>query len=278
MLDLKQAHELMVYPEVRVTATVGGKSAIGSGTILYSRSAEADASRFESYILTNEHVVDSLIKVEKKWSALLRREIKMDILGTPLIEMFEFDYVSRVIGSISYQASIATYDKDEDLALLRLDTPRQFVHTAKLFPRDEFKTLKAFMPVINVGCHLGNKPVQTAGFLSGFGYEIENKDYVLITAPSIFGASGGATFLADTGEFIGVPARITVTALGWSADVVTHLGFSIPVWRVYQFLEHQMYQFVYDDEYTPVQCAEMRDKKRSEEELKMVRDELVGAD
>lgn len=278
MLTRKEQHQLMVYPEVRITATVANKTAIGSGTILYSQPLEADNSRFETYVLTNEHVVDGLIKVEKKWSALLRREIKMDILGTPQVETFEFDYVSRVIGGTSYQAGIATYDKDEDLALLRLDTPRPFPHVARLYPRADFNKLVAFMPIVTVGCGMGNKPVMTFGYLSGFGYEIENKDYILCSAASVFGNSGGATFLHETGEFIGVPARITVAVLGWSADVVTHLGFSIPVWRVYQFLEDQIFQFVYDDTYTAAQCAEMREKKRSEEELRMLRDELAGAD
>ena len=270
-MNRTEQHELMIYPEVRITS---GK-ARGSGTILYSAPLEDNEKRFETYILTNEHVVDDLIKVEKKWSTLLKREIKMDVLGTPIVETFEFDYVSRVIGGTTYQARIATYDKDEDLALLRLDTPRVFPYVATLLSRDEFNDLTAFMPVVTVGCGMGNKPVQTFGYLSGFGYEIENKDYILISAASIFGNSGGATFLHETGEFIGVPARITVASLGWSADVVSHLGFDVPVWRVYQFLEDQMFQFIYDAEFTAKQCAEMREQTRKEEELKMVRDELT---
>jgi len=273
-LTKRQMHELMIYPEVRITA----EKARGSGTFLYCDEIEGGSGRYESYILTNEHVVDSLIKVEKKWNALLRREIKTDVLGTPIVELFDFDYVSRVIGGTTYQASIATYDKDEDLALLRLETPRPFAHIAKLYPRDRFKDLTALEWVITVGCGMGNKPVQTAGFLSGFGYEIENKDYVLISAPSYFGNSGGATFLLETGEMIGVPARITVAAIGWSADVVPHIGFSIPIWRVYQFLEDQMFQFVYDPDYTSAQCAKMRKDKREGEELRMLRDELAGDD
>ena len=72
MLNRTQQHELMIYPEVRITAD----KARGSGTILYSAPIEDNEKRFETYILTNEHVVDDLIKVEKKWSTLLKREIK----------------------------------------------------------------------------------------------------------------------------------------------------------------------------------------------------------
>lgn len=272
MLSRTEQHELMIYPEVRIRSA----KATGSGTILYSKLSEDDDARHETYVLTNEHVVDDMIKVEKKWSTLHKREIKMDILGTPDIEVFKFDYISRVIGSTTYQAKIATYDKDEDLALLRLDTPEGFRHVAKLYPRDDFNDLTALMPVITVGCGMGNKPVQTFGYLSGFGYEIENKDYVLVSAASIFGNSGGATFLQETGEFIGVPARITGATIGWSTDIITHLGFAVPVWRIYQFLEDQIFQFIYDPEYTPTRCAELRKEKRETEAVKMLREELTG--
>ena len=84
----------------------------------------------------------------------------------------------------------------------------------------------------------------------------------MVTAPSIFGNSGGATFLEETGEMIGVPARITVAALGFSADVITHMGFSITAERIYQFLDDQVFDFVYGSGRTSTECAEERKDKR----------------
>jgi len=69
--------------------------------------------------------------------------------------------------------------------------------------------------------------------------------------------SGGGTFLAETREFIGVPSRVAVTGfLGSSA--VTHLSYSIPITRVYDFLEKQMFRFIYDPSFTEQGEAETR--------------------
>ncbi len=89
------------------------------------------------------------------------------------------------------------------------------------------------------------------------------------TAASLFGNSGGAVFLED-GQFVGVPARITTLQLGFGVDIITHMGFFIPVDRVYNFLEDQLFQFVYDTSMTSVQCENMRTNKIKEEEKKLI--------
>jgi len=230
--------------------------------VLYVEPAPDAAEMWDWYVLTNEHVVDNLIKIEERWDAVLKRDVKRDILGTPTVEVFTYAYTSRTVGHTGLQAEIVAYDKEEDLALLKVRVPYPHKHTAQLIPRDRVNALVAFTPVWNVGCGMGEKPVITFGYLSGFGFEIENKDYFLVTAPSIFGNSGGSTFLEETGEMIGVPARITVATLGWSADVVTHMGFSITAERIYAFLDNQVYDFVYGSGRTSVQCAEERKAKR----------------
>lgn len=266
MLSLQEKHEKCLYPEVRVQA----EKARGSGTILYSAPVPGEDDRHETYVLTNEHVVDDLIDLKKDWNTLLQRDVKKDILGTAQVETFEYDFVSRVIGGTTYQADIACYDKLEDLALLRLRTPRPFPHVATMYPRGEVEALRCFADVVTVGCGLGNKPVVTFGYISGFGYEVENKDFILMSAPSIFGNSGGATFLLETGQFIGVPARISVIFIGYSADPIPHLSYSIPVWRVYDFLEAQVYDFIYDPSTTSAECEKRREEQRRREELKLM--------
>lgn len=271
-LTLEEKHDLMLFPMVRVTA----EKARGSGTVIYSQPREGDSKEYSTYILTNQHVVDDLIRVEDKWSSLLKRNRKVDVLGTPKIEFFEYDYDSRVIGGTTLDADIMTYDKDEDIALLRLKTRKKFDHVARMYPIEKKKNLKCFMSVNVVGCGMGNKPVITHGYLSGFGYEIENKEYILSTAPSIFGNSGGAAFLEDTGEYLGIPSRITVASLGFSADVITHLGFFIPFYRICKFLEEQVYQFIYDPHFNERQCFDMRERKREEDELRLLKRDREG--
>ncbi len=255
----EELHARCLYPAVRVRTS----KALGSGTILFAESGAG--AGYDAYVLTNHHVVADLIKVEKRWSTLLKRNVDMDVLGTPYIETFTYAYTSRDIGSTSFQGEIACYDKDEDLALLKFHSPHPVSYAAHLLPEDKVNELVSFMPVWNVGCGMGQKPVITIGFLSAFGCEIENKDYFMITAPSIFGNSGGATF-TWTGELIGVPARITVVPLGFSADIVTHMGYSITVKRIYEFLRQQIFDFIINAERTSAQCAEERRQKRERDE------------
>jgi len=236
--------------------------ALGSGTILYVEQEPDNSEMWDWYVLTNEHVIDNLVKVEDRWDSVLRRDVKKDILGTPTVEVFTYAYTSRAIGHKGLQAKIVAYDKEEDLALLKVTTPERHEYVAELLPRTEVNKLVSFMGVWDVGCGMGEKPVITFGYLSAFGCEIENKDYFSISAPSIFGNSGGATFLESTGQMIGVPARITVAVLGFSADVITHMGFSITAERIYKFLDDHVFDFVYGSGRTSAECAEERKHKR----------------
>jgi len=261
MLSLKECHEKCLYPCVRIRTP----KALGSGTVIHTEPTQGEDEMFDTYILTNEHVVDNLISVQERWSTLLQKMTKVDTLGHPDVEVFSFAYQTRVQGASSLQADIMAYDKDEDMALLRVRSGMQFKHVAQFYPEADVNKLVAFMPVWNVGCGLGGPPAITPGYLSAFGIDIEHKDFALVTAPVIFGNSGGATFLQETGQYIGIPARVSVTSLGWSADVVTHLGFSITIARIYQFLRDQVFDFIIDPSKTSVQCeAERKDKRESD--------------
>jgi len=266
-MNIKEKHQKMLYPAVRITSD----AARGSGTILYSQQDKEDEDLWIYYILTNEHVIDDLIEIKKKWSNIFKRKIEQDILGTPEVETFAYKWGSRVEGSTSWKAKIIAYDKEEDLALLKMKIPFNYKYVAKLYPASKVKDLQCFMETITVGCGLGEKPVITAGFLSGFGYEIDNKEFLMNTAPSIFGNSGGSTFLKETGEFIGVPSRISVTMVGYSADPITHIGYIIPCYRVYKFLKDQYYQFIFDSNFTSEQCGKLRKEAREQDELKMLK-------
>jgi len=252
-MDLEQRHREIALPCVRVQA----RSARGSGTVIYSRDEG-------TYILTNHHVVDSCIKIEQKWSTLLKKERKMDVFEVVDVHLFDYRYESRAIGGQTIQSDILAYDPEEDLALLKLRYPAHSV--AKLYPRGKESDLRIGMGVITVGAGLGAAPVQTEGILSQFGQEIDRREYWLNTAPSIFGNSGGAMFLKDTYELLGVPARIAVANMGLSADAITHLSYAIPITRIYNFLESQKFRFIYDDSFTEEGEFELRKEIREREE------------
>lgn len=262
MENYEERHKKIALPCVRIRTPKAG----GSGTVIYSAPSEDGHS---TYILTNHHVVENCITISKEWSALLKSERKIDKFETVHAHFFRYQWGSRSVGGTDIQSDIMAYDKEEDLALVRLRSDESVSSVAQLFPRDDEKRLRIGMPVICVGAGMGEAPVQSGGFLSQFGREIERREFWLSTAPSIFGNSGGALFLADTYEFIGVPARIAVALIGFSADPITHLSFAIPITRVYQFLEDQRFRFIYDSEFTEQGEEEERRRLREDEERKM---------
>jgi len=259
-------HKGLLYPIVRVRTEKAG----GSGTIIYSKPDPKNPKEYETYILTNHHVIEDAIQIKKKWSSIAKREIEKEIKATVFVELFEYKYLSTIIGGTTYEADIVAWDKDEDLALLKLRTIHKMPYVAKMFPRGKSETIKLFTKVFAVGCSLGHPPIPTLGQITSKHDEIENKEYWMSTAQIIFGNSGGAMFLADSLEFIGVPARISAIQLGFGIDVITHMGFFIPIERVYKFFEDQIFYFLYDPKYTSVECEELRKKKEEEEERKLI--------
>lgn len=251
---------------------VESKKAGGSGTVIYSRPNEKGTH--STYLLTNEHVVDDNIEVKRKWSSMLKKDVKMDVLGTVEVHFFKYQYQSRMIGATAIQADIMAYDKDEDIALLKLRDEDKAPSEATLYPKDKVPELGLGMSVIAIGAALGEPPIMTVGRLSQFGREIENREYWISTAPTIFGNSGGAVYLEETGEFIGIPARIAVTLMGFSHDAITHLSYIVPITRIYKFLDDQLFRFLYDANFTEKGETEERERRRREEERKLAaRDE-----
>jgi S1-C subfamily serine protease len=129
-----------------------------------------------------------------------------------------------------------------------------------------------FMGLYAVGCGLGHPPLATQGNLTGFNDIIDNYPYFLSSAATIFGNSGGAVFLDETYEFIGVPSRVAVSISGFSSDAITHLSYFIPVMSIYKFIEDQVFTFIYDSNITSKDCEKERKDKRERDEKMMAID------
>ncbi|MEO0249108.1 MAG: serine protease [candidate division WOR-3 bacterium] len=272
-LGIQGKHEKMLYPCVLIQA----QKAAGSGTVVYSKPVPDKPNEYETYILTNHHVVDDNIEVKEHWSPLLQRNVKGDVFTDVDIFQFKFAYGSWEQGKEGYKAQIVTYTKDQDMALLRLKSVFQYPYTADLYPRNKEKDLRCFMPVYIVGCGLAEPPFQTAGEINRFDRSIDNYEYWQVCAPGIFGNSGGACYLTyqDRAEFIGIPSRIAVQFYG---SAVTHMMYIIPVTRVYDWLEAEMYQFIYDPAYTSKMCEEMRRQKREADERMIAMQVIRGSE
>jgi S1-C subfamily serine protease len=256
--DIKKIHEELLYPCVRVRTARSG----GSGTVIYSKPTPKDESLYETYVFTNHHVIADNIKVGKKWSPLLQRDVKQDILSDVDVEFFIFEYGSWEAGQSTYKAEIVAYDKDADIALLKLKSSAPTTHVAKMFPKGEEKErLRMFMGCYAIGCGLGHPPIATIGHLNCFTDIIENYPYWMQSGPIIYGNSGGAVFLQETNEYIGIPARVAISG-GFAADAITHMSYFIPITTIYKFIDDNIFNLLYDPNYSSDKCYKIINKMR----------------
>lgn len=263
--EIVSEHEDMIYPTVRVHFQRVG----GSGLVIYSKPVSPNSTRYETYIMTCHHVVDEAIKFIEKWSALAGRMIKVEDRAEVSVEVFEYEGLSRLVGGTTYKAEIVAWDRETDIALLKVKSGKKFPYVAKLYPKGKEEDVLLGSPTIAVGCSLGHEPIICYGSLTGKHDRIKNKEYWMSTADIIFGNSGGAEFLGDTHEYIGITARVSGIQLGFGINIVTWMGFFVPITTIYKFFDEQIFQFIYDPNYTSKQCEESRKKKREEEERKL---------
>ena len=260
--EIKQKHEQMFYPTVRVRA----KNAGGSGTVVYSKEHDGQV---HTYVITNHHVVDGCIKVVKKWNPIKKRKVDTEILDTVYVEYFRYNNYSNCIGSFAVEADIVAYSEVEggqDWALLRVrDTEQTCDYVANLFPLDDIDNVHIFDDVYAVGASLGHPPIASEGILTYMDDEIDHYKYWMSSAQTIYGNSGGACYRWSPSrkiyDWIGVPSRISVAPSGFSSDAITHMGYFIPIDRIYKLLDENNYQFIYDSSVSFEECEAARQGK-----------------
>ena len=264
--EIIQKHEQMFYPTVRVRT----KKAGGSGTVVYSKNYKDEVY---TYVITNHHVIADSVHLEKKWDPVLKRKVDKEILDTVFVEFFRYNNYSHTVGSFAVEADIVAYSEvngGQDWALLRVrDKENTADWVANMFPLDDIENVHIFDEVYAVGASLGHPPVASEGHISYMDDEIEHFKYWMSSAPTIFGNSGGAVYRwSDTRkryDYIGIPSRISIQPMGFSADAITHMGYFIPIDRVYKLLEDHDYQFIYDDKVSIEECNKARKKKQKPE-------------
>ena len=146
------------------------------------------------------------------------------------VEIFDYDG-SKVVSANSTTGKIIAYDKHHDLAAVLLNNPRHMPYVASIYPREEIDNLKLFDEVWVSGCSLLHDPFSSQGTLTYLREMIAQKSYLMSNAPSIFGNSGGAVYRWSGDnkqyEYIGIPSRISIQPMGFSADAITHMGYFI---------------------------------------------------
>ena len=243
---------------------VDANQARGSCTIIYS-------SGGNTFALTNFHVVANNVKYGTIWDSLLQKDVKRELKDAVQILFPRMDKHNDVIGHATVTADIVLYNKEQDIALLKFrdETP----YPAVIWhPKEGVKHIPILTRVAAIGAALGGKPIATEGLLNGKQIEIDNYEYWMSGAQSIFGNSGGGLFVKvnDEWTFLGIPSRIAVQPMGFSNQAITHMGYFIPLFRIYDWLDDNCYQFLYDTEFTSEQCDEMREEKTKNELVKLL--------
>jgi S1-C subfamily serine protease len=269
-LTLEQEENVLrqvVLPSVRIRA----KEAMGSGTIIYSEEQGDDG--YVTYVLTNHHVIEKNIEYKDVWDTVIKKNVKKDFTSPVEVDVGRYTDEGYFLASRTCQAEIVDYNKERDLALLKLKDNIKYP-TAKLYPHQEAKKVPLFHTLICCGAALGEfPPVVTEGRLNGIQKEIDNYEYWLSSAQSVFGNSGGSIFIARNSDwyFLGVPARISVVMIGFAGSPITHMGYFIPAFSVYEWFDDICFHFLYNPEYTPEQCEKLREEKKEKELALFVR-------
>ena len=239
----EQEHMEMLYPTVLVRVGSGS----GSGTVIYSK--ENEDRKYESFILTNWHVIKGYVKISKVWNSDKKEHVETENRRPVNVDLWEYNNYSTAVGTIGRLARIMAYDKSRDLALLKVeDEERPMPYVATIYPEDLDDGPWIFQTVYAVGAGLGKPPFPTMGLLAGYGRDQDGNALYLSTSPIIYGNSGGSLYVYSPRnhyELIGVPSM--VSAYGWGS-VVSHMAWSRPISEIRIFLRDSSYGFILGDE------------------------------
>lgn len=269
-LLLRQQHqEKLLAPVVRLVAEYdtpyGQRKLRGSGVVVYSKPNQ-NGSGYDTYVLTANHVIETPIFNGKKIKSS-KIGIYYDMTKVGVRQKVTYAEYFHTVDqqSIKVPAHVVAFSPNnvyrvdpegnmtleskhwsgkeggEDLALLRLLTMERF-HAVEMLPPNQVGNLQVMDKVRLVGCALADHPGSTSGEISRL-----TNGYMQVSAPIVFGNSGGACFLKDTDQFIGISNAMRVTNQPMGPRVpVMHMALVRPVSRIYSWLKHENHAFIYD--------------------------------
>lgn len=213
---------------IKATVQVRTKSGLGSGVILFSGQCK-DTSKdahYYTYILTCAHVVKDYKKVE----------------------IIRYDYLDdrEIVDEISSRGTVIFSDALVDIAIIELKSNRPMKNTVELLTPDEYSAMKLDDPAYAVGCALGYPPFITRGNISCYNipdHYDSTAGHIMISAPAIFGNSGGGAFTVN-GKLLGMVRMIG----GYNGGTYSNMDFIVPVWVIDQWLRANGLGFIVGEE------------------------------
>ncbi|HZN63210.1 MAG TPA: serine protease [Planctomycetota bacterium] len=208
---------------LRPSVQVVGRGGVGGGTVI--RSEAEGPGAYGTYIVTAFHVLQKVVEPE-------RRPVQVKLYG----EGGESETVD---------SDLLIHDERRDLALLKLRSTKHYPIAARLAARERVRETSVFTPIYAVGCPLGHDPLPSFGEITTLRKEVNGERFWMMSAPTIFGNSGGGVFHRETLEMIGVSAMICTFDNPVSTPV-PHLGILVPLDSVYDWLRENKFAFLYD--------------------------------
>jgi S1-C subfamily serine protease len=230
--DVRALYREVLAPSVQVSA----KGGVGGGTLLFSR-------KDHSYVVTAFHVIQKAPSEGEDAREPEPCEVRLYDETGELADEVVSDLVAR--------------DDKKDLALLKLRTDRVYGSVARLARRPALRATRVFTPLYAIGCPLGHDPLPTLGEIAALRKEVGGENFWMMTAPTIFGNSGGGVFHRETREMLGVSVMIC-TYDGVVSTPVPHLGILVSMETVYDWLDSLHFQFIYDPSFTIEACERAR--------------------
>lgn len=228
--SLAKDPELMKRNMILPTIQLRGNGTVGSGVLVYSEPQTGlhDTKVWTTFALTAYHVVS-------------------EVLGGRLDRDLEEVHVLRPDDTMAtevFSAKVVLFDRERDVALLRLNSTDRFSLLAQLMPLGDFKELDVFAPAYAVGCPLGNRPLPTLGEISSKTKRVGEQNFWMLNAPTFFGNSGGGIYESPSCRLIGVSSMI-YTYGKRNPTVVPHMGLFVPIESIYRWLDTTGHSFIY---------------------------------
>jgi S1-C subfamily serine protease len=228
----------------------------GSGTVVFSAKRTHESWKEEgvwTLVITNHHVIDTAVTISEEFDPRKGKSVKMETRLPVHVRLWDYNDYSTAVGTTGRVARIVAWDKQRDLALLRLDDKERVIkHVAHLWPENVGGPY-LFQTVWAIGSGMSNPPYPTQGLLSGIsGKDQAGKSLYLSSSPIIFGNSGGSLWAHSKKrgkyELIGIPSA--AGAYGWGT-IVPHIAWSRPISEIRAFLRDNDFGFVVGDEDKP---------------------------
>lgn len=224
--DPQVLRRTMLEPAVQIA--IG--SHVGAGVIVHKEKSP-DSELYKYYILSCWHTFrEEIDQYEHNLKESLTDEARAQV-KEPLIEVKVYlnDDASAENAKIVYSKA------DKDLSLLVMNSALD-IPVANFSLNYRESKLQVFSPVMAVGCPLGNDPMPTMGIVSDMAQVHEGFEYMMTTAATHIGNSGGPIYSLETGEIEAIVSKVYMSGRNAPA-VVSHMGLAVPRVHIYDFLK-----------------------------------------